>query len=1072
MSDPDIPMSTPDEYSNYPDIDEDVRYPWQSHETQQSSGGDLDTSVIDPRLYGGDLNPQAEEELDQAQGYYHSDLSEEERDIPRYSGRFDAGDDDSDYIAQSEGDDEDEDEEDEDADNNEGPSGRPSRGWGARGGKGIKRGPRKPLEPGPEFKMLHSEATEAFIDGDYDRAMDRVMLAIQTNPEMFPAHSLLSEIFLARGQKDKALTALFNGAHTRPKDPSVWLKVARLILQRASEDRRTTLKDVSYCYTRVLEIEPKNHNVRYQRAAVYREFGYNTRAATEYERILRDRPHNAKALRHLAEIYIDLNEVPKAIERWEKSVDHFLSVDPNDVRFSWSEVNIYVELFSMMGRFEEGLHALGSLSRWLLGRGEDTLWDDFDEDDREWDSSDSPRRIKTNGFIPEQWPLESYGSGLPLELRTKMGIFRLKMGDKYYDEALHHFEWLNPDDSSEQARVFDYGDLFREVADALKDYGLPEEAYRFYHPIQNTSEYADVGYFIAMADCCMQLEKHDDAEGYYLTVAEHDSKNMESRVGLAKLYESLNMSDEAMKFANEAVLLGRQEGGKRRRKDTRLEQLADEFRKGDNLKSLRPIAPKPTAGFTFRDASNLNQGDTGPSEESMRAENAQFLYGKLQQLEPFVKEGDSESIEDWLDIADALLRDFRSNKVFYPMARTMEFQGYSRKDKKGKERTLLDEAQAMAGRLLKNSSAGRSDEPMSDSIPNEYYGIPFDEWLDMFLQYALLVTDQGEIEEAYEALDSASVANIWIHSKPKSRLIHVCWFTCALRAHDEEALAHEARWFIKEYQFVTDTYRLFSMLSHLSADPLKPFFYTSPNMKFMLRQIKAMDFTLPDEPAKPQVVRQSLYKERASLSTKDEFGERIPAESLDIALLILYGHILYSGGSFYPALNYFFRAYALDPENPACLLSIALSYIQHSFKRQSENRHYLIMQGLSFLNEYRRVRVKPGSPLHERQEVEFNFARAWHGLGLAHLAIPGYEKVLKIGQEIQEQAIASVTPADDTDVDMDEAEESSQVIDQNQTSKRFVEDFTREAAYALQCIHAMGGDPKLARDVTEKWLVI
>lgn len=83
--------------------------------------------------------------------------------------------------------------------------GRFSGRYGARGGKGIKRGPRKPLEPGPEFKMLHSDATEAFIDGDYDRAMDRVMRAIQNNPEMFPAHSLLSEIFLAQGQKDKAL---------------------------------------------------------------------------------------------------------------------------------------------------------------------------------------------------------------------------------------------------------------------------------------------------------------------------------------------------------------------------------------------------------------------------------------------------------------------------------------------------------------------------------------------------------------------------------------------------------------------------------------------------------------------------------------------------------------------------------------------------------------------------------------------------------------------------------------------------------------------------------------------------
>lgn len=285
--------------------------------------------------------------------------------------------------------------------------------------------------------MFHSEATSAFIDGDYERANELVMRAIQVNPEMFPAHSLLSEIFLAQGEKDKALTALFNGAHTRPKDPTVWMKVARLILERSGEDRKRALSDVLYCYSRVIDIEPRNFNVRYQRAAVYRELGYNGRAATEYERILRERPHNARALRHLAEIFIDLNDVPRAIDHWVESVEHYMSLDPQVVPdFSWSEVNIYVELFGYVDQHEDGLHALKALARWLLGRKDDVIWEDFEDDDREWDSEDSPRRIKRNGFIPGQWSRDSYGLGLPLELRIKMGLFRLKLGEKHQHEAL------------------------------------------------------------------------------------------------------------------------------------------------------------------------------------------------------------------------------------------------------------------------------------------------------------------------------------------------------------------------------------------------------------------------------------------------------------------------------------------------------------------------------------------------------------------------------------------------------------------------------------------------------------
>jgi general transcription factor 3C polypeptide 3 (transcription factor C subunit 4) len=239
-------------------------------------------------------------------------------------------------------------------------------------------------------------------------------------------------------------------------------------------------------------------------------------------------------------------------------------------------------------------------------------------------------------------------------------------------------------------------------------------------------------------------------------------------------------------------------------------------------------------------------------------------------------------------------------------------------------------------------------------------------------------------------------------------------------------------------------------------------------MKFMLRQIKAMDFTLPDADDKPKAPRQSVWRERAALSTKDEHGKDIPASELDIALLVLYGHILYSGNSFYPALNYFFRAYALDDQNPVVLLSIALCFIHHSHKRQCDNRHYLIMQGLSFMHDYRRVRAKRGATLQERQEVEFNFARVWHGLNLSHLAVEGYERVLQIGEEIQQQALKQPKGSrDDADVDMDGASGSAVTSSQN-----FVEDFSREAAFALQCLHVFGGDTGTAKDVTEKWLVI
>lgn len=306
-----------------------------------------------------------------------------------------------------------------------------------RGGKGIKRGPRKPLEPSHEFKILHSEAASAFIDHDYERAVDLVQQAIQINPEMFAAHSLLSEIFLAQGQKEKALTALFSGAHTRPKDPTIWTKVAKLILEVAGDDRTSALNDVIYCYSRIIEIDQKNYNVRFQRATLNRELGHNGKALTEYERLLKDLPHDTRTLRHLAEIYIDLNEIEKAKMQYEASIQYYQSLDLQEgTDFTWSDVNIYVELYSYVDEYAAGIHALKSLSRWLLGRKADTKWDLVQADDREWDMENSPRRIEVPGFTPGEHSSAAYGLGLPLELRVKLGIYRLKLGDSHRDEAI------------------------------------------------------------------------------------------------------------------------------------------------------------------------------------------------------------------------------------------------------------------------------------------------------------------------------------------------------------------------------------------------------------------------------------------------------------------------------------------------------------------------------------------------------------------------------------------------------------------------------------------------------------
>ena len=315
--------------------------------------------------------------------------------------------------------------------------GRGRRGGLGRGNPGIKRGLRNPIEPEPEFKALHSQATMAFIANDYDEAEALTLQALQINPEMYPAHSLLSQIHAARGDLDKAIAVAYSGAHTRPRDIEMWSRIARMLLDRDQEHTNTTLRDTVYCYNRIISIDKYNVEARYQRAALNRELGKLKQVVSEYEQLNKYLPYDTTVLRHLAQASIEVNDPERAIRHYKATVSYFQDLEPMDpTSFTWSDINVLAELYIFCQEYEEGLELTKSLARWLLGRGSDRCWENFSEDDREWDIDHHPRRIEFPDFVPNLYEAKSYGAGLPLDLRIKLGILRLNLSNHDVDEAL------------------------------------------------------------------------------------------------------------------------------------------------------------------------------------------------------------------------------------------------------------------------------------------------------------------------------------------------------------------------------------------------------------------------------------------------------------------------------------------------------------------------------------------------------------------------------------------------------------------------------------------------------------
>lgn len=126
----------------------------------------------------------------------------------------------------------------------------------------------------------------------------------------------------------------------------------------------------------------------------------------------------------------------------------------------------------------------------------------------------------------------------------------------------------------------------------------------------------------------------------------------------------------------------------------------------------------------------------------------------------------------------------------------------------------------------------------------------------------------------------------------------------------------------------------------------------------------------------------------------------------------------------------YLKAYQLNENDQLVNMSLGVALLHRAMNRQSDNRHLLIVQGLTFLFKY--FDLKGGD-----EEACFNIGRAFHQLGLFHLAIPYYEKVLS-AEEAQEDG----------------------------------ETHKREAAYNLCAIYMATGSAPLAHMVMRKYCVV
>ncbi|KAH0833514.1 hypothetical protein AYO21_05191 [Fonsecaea monophora] len=1080
------------------------------------------------------------------------------------------------------------------------PRKRRKKGTGPRGGwsKGMKIGPRAAIDPGPEFNELYGRATTAFIDDrDSDKALDLVLQAIAINPEIYSAHVLLSEIYFSRDEDEKAIAALFSGAHTIPTDPEVWIQAANACLQRSKGKRETALQQASYCYARIIHTDRDHLEARFQRAAVSRELSNYNKALKDLEAILERMPRNSSVLRQIAEICIETRDLERAKQFYEDTLRYYRKNGfEGQESFTWADILVYAQILALEEppdlAITNALRSLKQLSRWLLGREQEVYWDYFTDDDREFDSEDEPRRVLVPEFIPGKYSPDAYGLGLPLELRARLGILRLKQGRNALDEALAHFEWLEPEARDQGAIVYEYPDIFLEVAQALQEAKEYDQALRYYEALKDTNAYSHTEFWLGIAVTSYVCGDKLQAVECYEEAKAGDEKCVEARTHLSRLYAEFGDKEKAMENAREAVrvadsLLPKTERRKYERKEQRLareeaekalkeafnlpgeavggtpvdriesrlqkkkrtyrtrkalsmltegtnyqetegtedeyEELREEFELGQTRPAMLPTMDGEIARQTAHNVARRRKDREPPrsraqaktrtkrmnaeERETHRTETINRLYSELVYNSEAMRAGDEIARNTWMDCADSLITDFRSNRLFYSKEKGHSSDGIYRESINAGSRQRWEREQGNGQDVVEVDQ----DFPIptvESSMPTEYREIAFSDWLDVFLEYALLLAQFPEADaehRCYTIINAALDCVVWNQDQQALLHIYITYLACTLALQDDKALSNIVlRWFLRTFQFNSDVYRLFAAMNLVFARP-GAVFRNRASQQFLFKQIVQMDANLPIDyqpegyGAVPDFMRQGRTdfpshnrddaeespRSRPNIvqSQQNQHQDITKLKEMSVDLLTLYGHVLYAGGGFSSALSYFFRALSLSPENPSLLLSISLSYMHETLRKHSENRHMWLLQGWAFFEDYADARRRWARKLLQEQqnsdgdadhvtaqdmnglellierEIAFNRARCWHMLGLSDLAVRAYEKML------------SLTVASDQ-LSAPDATATTARADSEANTETKHKDFTMEAAYAIQTMYALSGNSEMAREVTEKYLVV
>ncbi|KAG2040882.1 TPR-like protein [Suillus americanus] len=916
-------------------------------------------------------------------------------------------------------------------------------------GIGKKKGRKRGRQHGPvlshQVRALIGEGNQAYVDGNIPDAIRIMQEVIRIEPRASSAWSVIAQCYEDSNEPKKALQLRIMAAHLR-HDADEWERLAA-----QSRDLGYNQQAI-YCYSKVYSLDPTNVDALWDRASLAKEINDLRTARHSLLAILKRFPHDMTVLAELRPILIEVSDLPLCTSLYHAALEHYQTVQPlgpaqpidpslidqpspNQI-FGFIDLLVLADLYNTMAEHDHAIQIIRKGCRWLQGRASQRFWDGC-VDDREYDL---PREDRGNVNMERSGDVQPGHYPLDVNARHRLAIARIKLGE--VEEGKMHASIVLAQD------VLDYAALFGEIADSYFEREMYADARPIYEILGADPATSSFYVLLQVAVCRRMLGDLQEAAEVYKQVIDADQTSNDAKMKLAELYEIMDEPRKALELVY---------------------QVIDSRKRRNHQREATPApgtVPQPQGASLFEEKSRTKAKTPAPGKsrltlaelkalEEQREREVILGYNRVEDLWPRMLHGDVEAEREWMIEAEKLVEMFRETRNLFLTTRDYDFKGMFPK-RRIQRRDDTDEDRMLSRLELnerdKHTRRAKDDGQASEKV-DSFRGVTFSSWLRIFMQYAFVLTKRGDYDQAEEVLRHVLLSNAYRDSNSQNT-IRIAIITCAVHTGKFSIAVEQCRKIINTHQFNNEAFRLL-LVSLASGHRPTDSFVSSTLQKHVLRELRLHDASVKT----PELMKWNVVGRKYNLSSSgkeepskveeevDEEAEipgpmesnatektaiQMPTKNNPI-IVTLYGQMSLAAKSYQSAIC---KSVSLS-RNPVVCLSLAIASLGRAMQRQSDNRHHMIAQGMAFLSQYRTLRKSSGDEM--LAEVDYNFGRAFHQLGLHTHAVSHYERVLEIAEKQGSEQYASVA---------------------------------KEAAYNLSLIYVTTGAVPLADELYKRWLSI